>query len=367
MFCVFITIGGYNLRNKSLINNTFTEEIFDNIEEKDVTQGYFNEKDIVLSNNDSLLVNKQKNPLFVDINLNNVLDTQTEEEGTFNKTDLSEEEKEFTEEELDFISNHISDEERKHVTTNYLFIGRVFHLTTKMYIPLQNFQEINQKLEKYDTKKSSEISKKMISLRNKYQDTIDIYLDILFTVKNNQIDLSSLYLEQKDLKFNLSNQMKSKIAKEYESFHKSYLSFTKNILSLYENSILINKKMFSIYKEILSINNLEEYKDEVEPLLFELVKKGGQSQNFMAIVLQNVNFKLNDGFELMKNYYELCKEKHEQNDLSDKLFKICEQNFNSISKHIENVNSEWEKTNLKINETLSEESLFLKGKGININ
>ncbi|RVD92154.1 hypothetical protein TUBRATIS_13520 [Tubulinosema ratisbonensis] len=359
LFCVFLTISGYNLRN----NSTNNEEIL-------IDSPILSEKQEILvneKNNNTQLLTKENTPLIDNENPHNI--SIIKEEKIIENEKLSKEQKKLTNEELDQIFNNINDEERKDVTNNQLFLGRVFFFTGKMLKPIQNFRLIKLKLETNNTDLSKEILNKATEIKNEYFNSVNNFLDVLFKVKRSQINLSKLYLEKKSMKFILSGKMKNKkkmkkkFKKKIEEFYQTYKIFTKNISSLFKESILLNDKMFYLYNEVLSNINVFE----IEPLIYDLILKGVNSQNSLTVILKNVNFKLNDGFVIFKNYYELCKERYKENELSEELFNLCENDYNSIFDLIENVNSEWKETILKNNETLSDEISFLKEKGINDN
>ncbi|RVD91753.1 hypothetical protein TUBRATIS_17840 [Tubulinosema ratisbonensis] len=373
LFCVFITIGGYNLRNQSLINNTSNDEILDNshiMNDKDLEQEISVFDDKILKKSNVILANTEIPPLVINEHLHN--DSSTKEVKEDQKKELKED-KDFTKEEVEYIFYHIFDTEKNNVTNNEIFIGRVLIATSKILRPLRKFEEIKQKLRKYDNDLSKEIYKKINNLRNEYFESVNSFLEILFFVKNNQIELSKLFLEKKGIKFILSEknknekEMKKKFKEKFTAIRQTYVIFTKNISSLLRESILVINKIFSIYKELLSNINLRDLKDEIEPLIHDFIFDGITSKNSLITILKNVYFKLTVGFELMKNYYELCKEKHKENEFSDELFNLCEKDYNFVSELIDNFYSEWEKTALTNNKILDEEIFFLQGKGLNIN
>ncbi|RVD91991.1 hypothetical protein TUBRATIS_15260 [Tubulinosema ratisbonensis] len=371
LFCIFLTISGYSLRNKSLINSTTNEKILMDSPSLSEKQGILVCDDSDPNDYKSQLIS-EKNPLRLIMKTHTMFLLLRKRKKEIPELTKEEEEK-FTDEKLEQLYNTISDEERKNVTDNDAFSGRVFHFMGNIFGPLQNFREIKQKLKHRNTDLSKEILKKADELKKGYHKSAKKFVKLLFDVKNDQITLSYLYLEKKGIncilsvKMKIKKEMKKNFEEIIENIYQHYLKFIKDISSLLKESVLLNDKMFSIHKEVLSAVNNKDFKKEIETLIFNLISQVVYAQDSMVVILKNIKFKFNDGFVLFENYYKLCKEKHKENELSDELFNLCEKNYNHISKLIDDVNSEWKKTISRNNETLSEEILFFKKKGVNFN
>ncbi|RVD91550.1 hypothetical protein TUBRATIS_19940 [Tubulinosema ratisbonensis] len=381
LFCVFLTIGGYNLRDKPMTNNTSNQEMWSNsynISENEGEQRLIFEEDNDLLNNQSFIIqngssmiyneNKPENTsLILDENFDQISKTNPKEE----KHSSLKEKKDLKINEPKDILLQIINEEKENVTNNQIFLERITDLTGKIN---NSFIDINEIIQRFKKSCDSFISKNlydmMVGQKKGYFELTQNLLNVLYKVKNSQLKLTNLYLEKKGINFILSSNsefVKELLKEKYEEFNKTYVTLTDNIATLYYYTITTNDKISSICRIMSDLNRWSIIEEDIKQLINSLIVKELQTQKSMTALIQNINYKLDDGVVLMKNYYKLCKEKYDEKSLSVDSFNLCKSNVGSISAMVERIHAVWKFSELEIKKILSVEFEHLERKGIKVN